>query len=439
MSNCGCAHEPDERQQGCGVTSVYGPVGGALKYSVIDGCRSCGDAALEQVLDLGAIPLTGAFMEPGSNRSLEPRYPLTVVRCLSCSLLQLRETVDPTDLYQQNYPYYSSFSESVLANAHESVDQIMSRKSLDTSSLVVELASNDGYLLQWFAKEGVPVLGIDPAWGPAAAALASGIPTLTDFFDKQLAERLVSCGIRADVIIGNNVLAHVPDQDSFVASIATLLAPDGLAVMEVPYLVDLIDQCEFDTIYHEHHCYFTVGTIRSLFARHGFGLVNVQHLQIHGGSLRVSFERDGRPDDSVSAFISAESERGVGERAYYIDLADRVGSIKEDLVALLWELKSDGARIAAYGAAAKGVVLLNYCGLDEKLIDYVVDLNPHKHGLEMPGVRLPVHPVEHLRLDPPDYLVVLAWNFKDEIMQQQAWYSAQGGRFIIPIPSPAIV
>lgn len=408
-------------------------------YTVIEACRSCTSPKLELILDLGDMPLTGALVAPGDNRTVEPRYPLTLVRCEECSLVQILETIDPRILYGREYPYYSSVSDTLVEHAKANAKKILRREQLDASSLVVELASNDGYMLQWFRNEGVPVLGIDPATGPAAAAESRGISTINEYFDVDLAEKLVAEGRRADVIIGNNVLAHVPDQNAFVEAMGVLLASGGTIVMEFPYVADLIDNCEFDTVYHEHHCYFAVATVQRLFHRHGLELVSVEHLDIHGGSLRVSFKRDGSPDETVATFLDLETRRGVLEKPYYEDFAKRVGGVRRGLVELLERLKSDGHSIAAYGAAAKGVILLNYCGIDERLIDYVVDLNSHKQGWEMPGIALPIHGPGRLADDRPDYLLVLAWNFKDEIIAQQAAFARAGGRFILPIPKPGVV
>jgi SAM-dependent methyltransferase len=408
-------------------------------FEVIVGCRSCSSPHLELVLALGRMPLSDALVPAGALRDQEATYPLTLVRCGGCSLVQILETVNPSVLYGREYPYYSSFSDALVEHARLNVDQICTRRGLAPGSHVVEVASNDGYLLQWFAEKGISVLGVDPAAGPVKAALARGIPTIEGFFDMDLARRMVAEGQQADVIVGNNVLAHVPDQNDLVAAMGHLLAPGGCIVMEFPYVRDLIDHCEFDTIYHEHHCYFSVGTAMRLFGRHGLDLTHVEHLEIHGGSLRVWFERGETPGPSVDAFLAAERDGGLEGPQYYADFAERVEEIRTDLVALLTELKSAGARIAAYGAAAKGAVLLNYCGIDERLIDYVVDRNTHKHGLEMPGVSLPIAPTDRLRSEPPDYLLLLAWNFKNEIMAQQSWFADQGGKYIIPVPSPVVV
>lgn len=409
-----------------------------IPYEEIDGCRSCGSPSLELVLDLGTLPLSDGLVAVDSDPRLEPRFPLTLVRCSACTLLQIRETIPPEALFGEDYPYYSSFSDELVEHARRNVERIFARKKLGPDSLVVELASNDGYLLQWVQKRGVPVLGIDPAPGPAGIAQAAGIPTICDFFDEAMAERLVSEGRKADVVIGNNVLAHVPDQNAFVGAIERLLAPDGLVVMEFPYAKDLVEEGQFDTIYHEHHCYFSVTSVSALFGRHGLHLVDVEHLPIHGGSLRVFFERQQNPSRAVEEYLQAEMT-DVNQSAFYEDFALLVKGIRTDLRALIGRLIADGASVAAYGAAAKGAILLNYCGIGSEQIDYVVDRNHHKHGLLMPGVRIPIGGPDLLRERPPDYLLILAWNFKDEIMSQLTDYSSRGGRFIVPIPEPMVL
>ena len=408
-------------------------------YTTIGGCRSCGNGDLEVVLSLGQMPLSDGLQESGFDRDSEDRYPLTLVRCDACSLLQILETVEPSILFGDDYPYYSSFSDALVEHSRSNVEAIIERCELDENSLVVELASNDGYLLQWFAKDGIPVLGIDPAPGPAGAAIERGIPTMCEFFVPELADRLAGEGRRADVIIGNNVLAHVPDQNAFVAAMATLLSPGGTIVMEFPYVRDLIEHREFDTIYHEHGCYFSVTSVRDLFRRHDLDLVRVEHLSIHGGSLRVFFERGGSVEPVVGEYLDSEARAGMLDRDYYERFAAQVADVRTDLLALIDRLIGEGKRIAGYAAAAKGAILLNYCSIGPERIDYIVDRNTHKHGLEMPGVPIPIKGVEMLADDPPDYLLVLAWNFKDEIMNQQSGFADRGGKFIIPIPRPMIV
>lgn len=384
------------------------------------------------------LPLSDGLVAADTDPRLEPEFPLTLLRCSACTLVQIRETVPPETLFGEEYPYYSSFSDELVEHARQNVDGIFARKELSHDSLVVELASNDGYLLQWVQNRGIPVLGIDPAPGPASTAEAAGIPTICDFFDAELADRLASEGRVADVVIGNNVLAHVPDQNEFVGAIERFLASDGLVVMEFPYVKDLVEQGQFDTIYHEHHCYFSVTSVSALFERHGLHLVDVEHLPIHGGSLRVFFERKPNRSDTVDEYLRAEVA-DVNDPAFYEDFAVRVQAVRKGLQELIDGIISQGARVAAYGAAAKGAILLNYCGIGPDRIDYVVDRNHHKHGLLMPGVRIPIAGLDLLRDRPPDYLLILAWNFKDEIMSQLTDFSSRGGRFIVPIPEPTVL
>ncbi len=408
-------------------------------FDVITGCRSCGAEDLEPVLALGDMPLSDRLVDPAEDASAEPRIPLTLVFCPECTLVQIEETVRPEVLFGEDYPYFSSYSDTLLDHSRRNVQALIERYQLASEDLVVELASNDGYLLQFFAEAGIEVLGIDPAPGPAAVALENGVPTLVEFFGPEVAERLASEGVEADVLIGKNVLAHVPDQNAFVAAMANLLAPTGSIVMEVPYVRDLIEHTEFDTIYHEHHCYFSVRSLETLFARHGLYLNRVEHHPIHGGSLRFFASADPARQPSVDEYLAAEAIAGMDTIGYYQDFADRVDGVRIALNDLIDDLRRGGATVAAYGAAAKGAILLNYAGLDGEQIDYVVDRNPHKQGKLMPGVRLPIYDPSKIDEDPPDYLLILPWNFKDEIMEQQGDFAAGGGRFIIPIPEPTLV
>lgn len=402
-------------------------------------CRSCGDTGLAPVLYLGETPLADRLLTKTMLAEAEPMFPLTLQFCANCGLVQIAECVEPKQLYCEDYPYYSSFSDALLKHSRDNAEELIERRKLDGNSLAVELASNDGYLLKNFVGRGIPVLGIDPADGPAKAAQDAGVETMCTFFTEELARELVSNGRRADVIIANNVLAHVPDLNGFVAGIGVLLKEDGVAVLEVPYVKDLIDHCEFDTIYHEHLCYFSVTALRSLFARHSLSLNDVRRLKIHGGSLRLYVEHEEKVSPAVEALLIEERESGVDKVLYYQDFAQQVERIRESLLELLRSLKADGKRIAAYGAAAKGATLINYVGIDTDLIDFVVDRNTHKQGRYMPGKHLPIFSCEELVSKRPDYCLLLAWNFADEIMRQQAEYLRQGGRFIVPVPTPRII
>jgi SAM-dependent methyltransferase len=402
-------------------------------------CRSCGSSRLAGVLDLGKTPLADALLTEQQVATPSPTFPLELFFCADCSLVQIGETVPPDVVFDKDYPYYSSFIDAVVQNARENVRDVLSERRLGPGSLAVELASNDGYLLRNFVERGIPVLGIDPAPGPAEAARKGGVPTLCTFFGRDLAEQLRKEGRQADVIFGNNVLAHVADTNGFVEGIRILLKPDGMAVIEVPYVRDLIEKVEFDTIYHEHLCYFSVTSLSHLFRRHGLHLNRVKPLPIHGGSLRIFVEPTERMDESIRSMLAEEAAMGLTSQRFYEDFAHRVASLKSAVVGLLSKLRADGSRIAGYGAAAKGSTLLNYMDIGRDLIEYVVDRNTHKQGKFMPGKHIPIYPTEKLLEDRPDYVFLLAWNHASEIIRQQRNYVQQGGRFVIPIPEPQIV
>jgi SAM-dependent methyltransferase len=383
-------------------------------------------------------PLTDAYVSPARANEPEPRYPLDVAFCPACTLVQILHSVPPEEMFVE-YSYYSSFSETLLEHSRVHAQDLIASRHLGPQSLVVEVASNDGYLLRHFVEAGIPVLGIDPARGPADAAETIGVPTLREFFGDELAGRLRSEGKEADVILANNVLAHVPDLNGFVEGIAVLLADDGIAEIETPYLKDLIDNLEFDTIYHEHLCYYSVTALDALFKRHGLSLNRVQHLPIHGGSLRLTVGRHRTVTDSVRTYLADETLEAMTSIYHYLGFAGRVVEVQKSLRDMLERLKGAGKRIAAYGAAAKGTILLNSSGIGPDLIDFVVDKSPYKQGKLLPGVHIPIVSPERIMKEMPDHVLLLAWNFKDEILRQERAYLEAGGKFIVPLPSPVEV
>lgn len=403
-------------------------------------CRSCGEADLGTFLSLGTTPLADALLDPDQLELPEARFPLDVAFCPTCSLVQITEDVPPETLFVANYLYFSSFSDMLLRHSRDHALTLIERQGLGPGSLVVEVASNDGYLLRNFVEAGVDVLGIDPAPDQAAAAEAAGVPTLQEFFGVDLAQRLRSEGRRADVIIANNVMAHVPDLNGFVGGIAELLTDDGVATIENPYVRDLIDHCEFDTIYHEHHCYFSCTAIDILMRRNGLFLNDVEYFpSLHGGTLRWYVGRHEDVSPAVQHHLEQERATGMTSSGFYRDFARRVETTRTELRDLLGSLRADGKTVAGYGAAAKGATLLNYCGLDRSLVDFVVDRNVHKQGKLMPGTHQPILDTEALLEQQPDYVLLLAWNFADEIIGQQSDYLARGGRFIVPVPTPRVL
>ena len=402
------------------------------------GCRSCGAMQLEPVLSLGRTPLANALLRADDLARPEPTFPLELVFCPSCALVQITETVPPEQLFS-HYLYLSSFSDTMVNHSEELARQLMKQRSLDADSLVIEVASNDGYLLQFYKLAGVPVLGIEPAANVAKVAEDRGIPTLVRFFGRELAQELRDTGRRADVIHANNVLAHVADLNGFVAGLAMSLKDDGVAVIEAPHVKPMIERLEFDTIYHEHLCYYSLTALQPLFKRHGLEIVDVHEIPLHGGSLQVHAALSGRPSEGVCRLLEEERKAGVGEREFYRDFGDKVRRSRTKLVAMLDGLKSSGSRIAAYGASAKGATLLNYCRIGRETIDFVVDRSTVKQGLYTPGTHLLVKSPDALLAERPDHVLLLTWNFADEILDQQSAYRERGGKFIIPVPEPVIV
>jgi len=404
-------------------------------------CRSCRGSELDQILSLGNMPLANALRTREQLALPEPRFPLNLVFCRQCSLVQITETVPPEELFAE-YPYFSSFSATMVDHAGELVRREIRERKLDTSSLAAEIASNDGYLLQFYQQAGIPVLGIEPAANIASVASGRGIRTVCEFFGPGMVERLVADHGQADVIHANNVLAHVADLNGVVEGFRRFVKDRGVIIVEVPYVREMIDRVEFDTVYHEHLCYFSLRALTKLFNRHALAIYDVERLAIHGGSLRIVAGASGtarKPSASVVALLEEEERVGLGRTEFYKGFADRVERLKRELVTLLEDLRKTGKRIAAYGASAKGTTLLNYAGIGSSALEFVVDRSTVKQGRFTPGTHLPIRPPEALLEERPDYVLLLTWNFAAEILQQQQAYRDQGGKFIVPIPDLQIV
>jgi SAM-dependent methyltransferase len=406
-------------------------------------CRSCGASELKPILSLGSTPLANALRTKEQLSLPEPRFPLSLVFCGGCSLVQITETVPPEQLFS-DYPYFTSFSDTMVARCRDLVQRIVKEKVLDGSSLAAEVASNDGYLLQFYKQAGVPVLGIEPASNIAGVAVGQGIRTICDFFGADLSESLVREYGRADVIHANNVLAHVANLNGVVQGLRRFVKDEGVIVIEVPYVRDMIEKLEFDTVYHEHLCYFSLTALERLFERHGLMIDDVERLEIHGGSLRLFLGLEGtehrrEPSARVVELLDEERKLGVGRAGFYLGFGQRVERLKNDLVTLLKGLQRSGKRVAAYGASAKGTTLLNYFGLGAADLEFVADRSTVKQGRYTPGTHLPIRAPEALLEERPDYVLLLTWNFADEILRQQEPYRRQGGKFIIPIPELQVV
>jgi 2-polyprenyl-3-methyl-5-hydroxy-6-metoxy-1,4-benzoquinol methylase len=426
-------------------------------------CRYC-QAPLSLVFaDLGEMPLANALLNREQLSRREPRYPLRVLVCEACWLVQTEDFAKADRIFDNAYTYFSSYSRSWLDHAKNYVHMITERLQLGSSSQVIEIASNDGYLLRYFKEGNVPVLGIEPTANTAEAARAKGIETITEFFGTNLAAQLAAKGIQADLIIGNNVLAHVPDINDFVSGLRTLLKPGGTITMEFPHLMRLVEQCQFDTIYHEHFSYLSLTVVNSIFKEHGLEILDAEELTTHGGSLRIyathnraviaseaiaergnpqprntSSESEGtdvnRVSYSVQRLLNEEAQAGITTPAYYHDFQSRVNVICDKFLQFLKEARAEGKSVAAYGAAAKGNTLLNYCGITSARIAFVADASPHKQGKYLPGSHIPVVRPEKIRMQQPNFVVILPWNIREEIMNQLGYIREWGGKFVVAVP-----
>jgi C-methyltransferase C-terminal domain/Putative zinc binding domain/Methyltransferase domain len=400
-------------------------------------CRFCGTSLLHTFVDLGMSPLCESYLNLQQLNQMEPFYPLHVFVCEKCLLVQLQEFVSAESIFSE-YAYFSSYSESWLAHVKAYTEKMIERFALGSGTQVVELASNDGYLLQYFVAAGIPALGIEPAANVAAAAVKRGVPTLVKFFNRESATELAGQGLTADLLIGNNVLAQVPDLNSFVAGMKILLADRGVITLEFPHLLRLIEENQFDTIYHEHFSYFSLTTAEAILSTHGLRIFDVEELPTHGGSLRIYASHAG--DDSkptgprANELRAREESNGLKRLERYSSFAEQVQETKRALLEFLIEAKRQGKTIVGYGAPGKGNTLLNYCGIRTDFLDYTVDRNPYKHGKFLPGTHIPIYAPERIRQTKPDYLFILPWNLKDEIIQQNAYIRDWGGRFVVPIP-----
>ena len=404
-------------------------------------CRLCGAKLRLSFVDLGMSPLCESFLKASELDAMEPFFPLHALVCDECFLVQLREYVSPEHIFRE-YAYFSSYSTSWVAHAKAYCEMIAKRLGLGPDSLAVELASNDGYLLQHFLPLGVPVLGIEPAANVAEVAIAKGIPSMTEFFGASLARRLVGEGKQADLIAGNNVLAQVPDLNDFVAGMRILLKPEGVITLEFPHLERLMAENQFDTIYHEHFSYFSFLTVEKMASRHRLKLIDVEEITTHGGSLRVYLAHENashRPSPAVASLLARERDNGFCSQATYTSFAEQVKRTKRKLLAALIAIKDQGKTIVGYGAPGKGNTLLNYCGIGTDFLDFTVDRNPYKHGRYTPGMHIPIRPVEALAEAQPDYILILPWNLKQEIIQQLTGPRTLGAKFIVPIPEVTII
>lgn len=404
-------------------------------------CRFCATKLQHTLVDLGTSPASNSFVAPEKAAEAEPFYPLHAFVCSNCFLVQLEEYESADEIFS-DYVYFSSYSDSWLAHAARFVDDVSERFGFDADSLVMEVASNDGYLLQYFKKRNVPVLGIEPASNVADVARAAGIETIDEFFGVVLATRLRNEGRICDLLVGNNVLAHVPDINDFVAGLGVVLAEDGVLSMEFPHLLQLIEQTQFDTIYHEHFSYLSLLTVQQIFAHHGLQVFDVEEIPTHGGSLRVFAQHQGGNQpvgENVAKVIADERRAALDKLDGYENFSGKVANVKSDLLEFIKTATQQGKVVAAYGAPAKGNTLLNYCGIGPDSIEYTVDRSPHKQGLLLPGTHIPVHAPERIAETKPDYVLILPWNLRDEIIKQMSHVREWGGKFVVPIPELRVI
>ena len=441
-------HRPNKGSNISNIPNSRISTGGAVEIKITNNnthrhpeCRLCNAPLTTTFVNLGMSPLCESVLAADQIDQMEPFFPLHVLVCSNCFLVQLREYVKPESIFTE-YDYFSSYSASWVEHARRYCEMIQARLKLDQNNQVYEIASNDGYLLQHFVRLGIPVTGIEPAANVAAVAREKNVPTIVEFFGVDLARRLIAGGKRADLIIGNNVLAQVPDLNDFVGGMALFLSPSGVITLEFPHLERLIDENQFDTIYHEHFSYFSFVTVDRLAKQHDLKLFDVEHLTTHGGSLRVYLCRadaDYAPSSAVDALLAHEKQRGFDDIGTYTKFSSKVHRTKRQLLSFLIELKEKGAKVCGYGAPGKGNTFLNYCGIGVDFLDFTVDRNPYKHGLFTPGMHIPIHPVSAIDDARPDYLLVLPWNLKQEIVEQMRHVGDWGCKFIFAIPSVEVV
>jgi 2-polyprenyl-3-methyl-5-hydroxy-6-metoxy-1,4-benzoquinol methylase len=414
----------------------------AAQHDQHSGCRFCGSQLRQVFLDLGLSPMANSYLKEEDLQQEEARFPLRVYVCGECFLVQLEEWESPENIFG-DYAYFSSYSESWLRHAKKYVGEMIERFGIDPESQVVEIASNDGYLLQYFVDRGIPVLGVEPARNVAVVARSRGIPTRVDFFGETTARTLRREGLRADLLIGNNVLAHVPNLNDFVKGLKILLADQGIVTMEFPHLARLCAECQIDTIYHEHFSYFSFVVAEKIFAAHGLTLFDVEELPTHGGSLRIFAQHTVGGRHPISKHVEdlrkREIDAGYADLARYLAFEERAVRTKEKLIEFLVNAKQEGKRVIGYGAPAKGNTLLNYCGVTSDLVEYTVDRSPHKQGLFLPGTRIPIYEPERINATKPDYILILPWNLQDEIISQLSFARTWGAQFVVPIPEPRII